>query len=131
MAQIAKKIVSLAAEYYLNTLVSKLIYNLKRAPQEYQLSPDCGLSNLWEEICVQMQTDKWQGYNLVEDYLKAEISIIYEYQHEHIKLILSYSEEDLELGYNKDLVVENTMVALCNIASSYNNKCINKYLNQL
>ncbi|MFC4212657.1 hypothetical protein ACFOWA_15785 [Pedobacter lithocola] len=128
MSEVAQKIVSYAYKYYLNAILSKLIFKLKRAPQEYRLNPNSILKNLWEEICIQRQTDKWDGFNLVEDYLEAQISIILDNQPEHIKLILSFSDEDDKLSFNEEFVIGNILGALYNLADNYSSKSICRYL---
>lgn len=128
MTKISQEIIFLAADYYLNAIVSALVFKLKRAPKEYRLMPGCDLSNLWEEICVQKQNDKWDGFNLVENYLETQISIILDNQPEPIKLILSYSDDDSEVAFNETLVVDNILTKLYFVADNYSSKSIEKYM---
>lgn len=128
MTKISQEILDIAAEYYLNVIVSSLVSKLKRAPQEYRLRPDSGLHNFWEEICVQKQNEKWDGFNLVENYLESQISTIFNNQPEHIKLILSYSDDDSEMAFNETLVLEKILTELYVVAENYSNKSISAFL---
>lgn len=129
MSDRASIIISKAADVYLEIIISKLIFKLKRVDQSLRSSPDNGLNNLWEDICVQKQTERWDGYNLLENYLEAEISLLVDNLSEHVLMILSYDEfEKNDFGINIDLINEKVLETLYFEADNYNNKRIERYL---
>jgi hypothetical protein len=130
MPEAACILISKASDFYLNELVSKLIYHLKRAPQKLRLNPDCELNNLWEEICVQVQTDQWSGWDLLEKYVESQCYLILEQQPDFIQQILSFEFlENDEISICVDEINEKLKTALFQVAMNYANRKIEKYLN--
>lgn len=124
----ANTIISKAAEFYLETIISKLIFKLKRVDQSLRSNPDNGLNNLWEDICVQQQIERWDGFNLLVDYLELEISSLVDDLPEHILMILSYDEFDDNFGINIDLINQKVLDQLYFVANNYNNNRIEHYI---
>ncbi|MGF1922992.1 MAG: hypothetical protein ACQUHE_02340 [Bacteroidia bacterium] len=129
MSNVPTLIVTEAAKYYTGRLVAKIVFRLKRVSQELRLNPDNGLNNTWEEICVQLQTEKWNSYNFVEDYLIATIDELVDELPVHIQYILSYDEfANEELTINKDFIIEKIIDELYAHAREYSNTRIEKFI---
>jgi hypothetical protein len=130
MSTSPEKLIFDASEYYLNQLLDKIIYKLKRAPQFYRQNPDCCLRNLWEEICVQKQTDNWEGWYLTLAYVESQCTLMVDSQETIIKRILSFEflQNDSSIIYEED-ICDKIVSSLFDRASNYNNQRIASYIN--
>ncbi|MBB5396804.1 hypothetical protein [Mucilaginibacter sp. AK015] len=80
-------------------------------------------------ICVQKQTDEWDGWHFLEDYLDSQSYILFEQQPTFVQQILSFEFlEDNKLVIHQDDVCEKLKSSLFDIARNYNNAWIEKYL---
>lgn len=127
MSRYSEEIINEAAIYYTQVLLSKAVYRLQRNKHGVRLRPDCDLKNFWEEICIQKQTDNWDGWFLVEDYIKTELLNLVEELPLVVQTILSYSPTE-ENGISQDVIVESLFTDLIATASNYSNKSIDRFL---
>jgi len=124
--QILKKI----SKVTYDELLSKLMYKLKRSPQEYRLMPGSSLNNLWEEICVQQQSDTWDGWTHVDHYVESLCFSLCEAIPEEKQLALSYfitDDEEQPVIYI-DGIVDNLKANLYEVALNYSNSRIDSYI---
>jgi hypothetical protein len=129
MTTAADQLIDEASNYYFQQLTDKMIYTLKKLPQGYRQNPDCSLANLWEEICVQNQTDYWEGWYLTLGIIELQCSLLIAQQDDIVKRILNFEfvERD-SLAINEEEICEKLVNTLLDKAMNYSNNRIEKFI---
>jgi hypothetical protein len=128
MSTASEKLINKASDFYFEKLIGIMVYHLKRAPQSYRQDPDGGLANLWEEICVQIQTDHWSGWELLEDYIESECEKLFEKQSTLVQQIMSsefFDDDDIYICAED--VLEKIRRDLFQKAMNFDNNRIEEY----
>ncbi|GGE43453.1 hypothetical protein EV200_101375 [Pedobacter psychrotolerans] len=87
--KVAESLIDEVAAVYLDEIIRIVERRLKSAPKDVMRS-DLGLLNVWEEFCYQLQTERFDSFNILENYIYQEISKILDDQHEYRLKVLSY-----------------------------------------
>jgi hypothetical protein len=136
-------IVRNVAEVVCKRVLRKVIRDLQELDNGLQSGDDSGLTNAWEEICVQTQTDygvMWDAFDVtVGQLIEGEVSQLPEYEREAVWLQTPEGEEwdcgdeerRAEYPVADDEIVEYLKDKyIYPAASDWSNKRIRKYLEQ-
>lgn len=120
---------------YLDTLCRKAVRQIQRLPKEAMLSgDDTILKNVWDEVCVQVQYEEFNGWPFVEEMLRLTCTWLIEESPPHIQRILFYAaclENEIEFDYECDFTEFASEILYDKVieaASKYTNKRIELYL---
>jgi hypothetical protein len=121
-------------DYYINQISETVIEKLKKSNNKnYLLSgDDSGLTNIWEEICVQVQdeySEYWEVYkDTIKDFIETEISN----QPGVIQTLLYETTQTEFYKEQKDIDVDDSVDEIYNMimdqASSFQNENIKNYI---
>lgn len=155
MLNFYENIISKQANKLRSCIVKKCIENFqscKRNSNMMQSSLDSGLENIWDEICVQTQTEYSCYWFAYEDYIRSiiasllkemfddnELMILWLQTNQCTEWISHYYDDDLSEDFCKykepddysfndiiDLIFED----IIDTAANYNNDRIDEYLEQ-
>ncbi|RLJ74659.1 hypothetical protein [Pedobacter alluvionis] len=101
--KVAESLIDEASSVYLEEIIRKVERRLKSAPKDLMRS-DLGLLNVWEEFCYQLQTERFDSFNILESFIYQEISKILDEQEEYRLKVLSY--QFLENGTSVPIYME-------------------------
>jgi len=87
--KVAESLIDEASSVYLKEIIRKVERRLKSAPKDLMRS-DLGLLNVWEEFCYQLQTERFDSFNILENFIYREISKILDEQQDYRLKMLSY-----------------------------------------
>jgi hypothetical protein len=104
MAVEGKYIIEEISEYYYSLLTSKLIYHIKRI-KDVRSAYDTCLNNLWEDVCVQIQYDKWDSWQYTEHYVYGLCEI-------EIEKLPIPIQEAMSTGFEEDSDGEEFMIGI-------------------
>jgi hypothetical protein len=129
MAVEGKYIIEEISEYYYSLLTSKLIYKIRRI-KDIRSAYNTSLNNLWEDICVQIQYDKWDSWQYTEHY-------IYGLCEDEINKLPKPIQEAMSTGFEEDRQLGEIMIDINSAmrllemiydkAMSFNNERIRNY----
>ena len=136
-------IVSNLAEQLCQQLTRKVIFSLQALKNGLASGDDSGLTNAWEEICVQVQAEEsfsWEGYDLtVRKMVSAQVAELLPHEREAIWL-QTPAGDDWDAGDEEtrkeypvaeDEIVEYvTTQYVYSSAGDWGNGRIRKYLEQ-
>lgn len=120
-------------------LVRCVILELQRM-RELLSGDDSGLANVWDEICVQKQSEEsflWDAYDdtvraTVEKVLEkvsiTEVQAIWLQTDEGEDWLVDNDEEDSDIPWFQDDVVEYIMQEVYGVAANWSNRRIRRYL---
>ena len=142
--RIEEKIVAAWARRISNKIIKKTIKALKQLNGDAMQSGDSsGLKNLWEEICVQMQSEVsffWSAYisvidSLITGYVDElspdERSALWAVSDEGWDYIYDHHADDIgiaDLPVSTDDICRKLQFDLLQAASDYSNERIERYL---
>lgn len=123
-------------------ILKKLHFRVIRKVQSYgretmQSADDSGLANLWDEYCVQLQSEEGFGFNLVEDLVFDICGDVLEELRKKDKISFNTVElflnaDHLNLLPEDEMMYDETTQILFNevgaIAADYSNQRINNFL---
>ncbi|WP_406826256.1 hypothetical protein [Pedobacter sp. KACC 23697] len=101
--KVAESLIDEASSVYLEEIIRKVERRLKSAPKGLMRS-DLGLLNVWEEFCYQLQTERFDSFNILESFIYQEISKMLDEQEEYRLKVLSY--QFLENGTSVPIYME-------------------------
>lgn len=144
--RIEQKIVAAWARRISNKVIKKTIKAIKQFSGNSMLSGDCsGLKNVWEEICVQMQSEKslhWWAYislidsiiaGYVDELSPDERSALWAVSDEGWDYIYDHHADDIgaaELPLCLEDICRKLQFDLLQAASDYSNDRIERFLIQ-
>lgn len=68
MSSTEKNLLFNIAEYYTQILAKKVVFAIQRTPKEaMSTDPESGLKNVWDEVCVQVQDEKFDSWELLDE----------------------------------------------------------------
>ena len=124
--------------YHLKNITDKVIEKLKgfSGVEFCSSGDDSGLTNIWEEICVQIQSEysfQWQSYDNTIDNV---ITLIFEESPLAVKRLISYiqsvdessSDQQEPFNYREDWALKAIKQKVMKIAGEYENEAIKKNL---
>lgn len=103
------------------------------------LSQDSGLKNVWDEYCVQLQSEQGYGFNLLEDLVfntcHLKLEELQKKDKQDFEILVFYLEDnrygkvdDEYIGLPFPEIVQEMFQEIGAIASNYSNIRINKYI---
>jgi|JI9StandDraft_2_1071091.scaffolds.fasta_scaffold104463_2 hypothetical protein len=121
--------------YFLDKITIKIITQLRKLKGDYLLSGDSGLKNVWEEICIQVQSENSNHWDVYQDtinkFIKEELDGMPKSVIELICYMGSVSHSEIpeeDDGPSIQHGIEELSDALLAKAGSYSNSTIRKYL---
>lgn len=136
MERIEFKIISEITDYFLNKVVQKVIYDIHRTPKEAMTSgDDTSLKSVWEELCVQVQDDHFDSWDLLDDMVKTICTDRFEELPYAVQVAISYEasinyrQAFDEIYSDSELAADLIKEKVYDVAINYENKNIKKYLN--
>ena len=138
MEAIEHKVLSNLIDYYVNIMVNRVIYDIRRTPKEAMLSgDDSELKSVWEEICAQLQDEQFFGWDMVDDMVSLICATRFEELPRPIQYALTYEacslygdEIEAECIFTErvsDMIKEKVY----EYAINYENKHIRSYLDRI
>ena len=128
-------------DYHANKICRKVIPILKSLKDADMLSfAEYGLKNVWDEICIQIQTNKSVMWDAYEETVEQTIKFIFKQTDVEILKLLSIMDEDeneladeddfsyVNYKYNEDAACNIVKQKIFNDAGLYTNKRIEKYI---
>lgn len=80
------------AEYYLDILIRQVVKAIQKVPKSAMTSgQDSGLKNVWDEICVQVQDERFDSWYLLDDMVGLVSEDKYDQLPYPVKAVLRYS----------------------------------------
>lgn len=138
VGEIAYEIIEKQAKQILEKLYKRIIRKVQSYGREtMQLGDDSGLTNLWDEYCVQLQGEQGFGFNMVEDLVFSVCSSVKEELRQKDKISFNTVElylnaDHLNLFPEDEMQYDETTQILFNevsaIAANYSNQRIDKYI---
>jgi len=128
-----------AAEFHCSLIDKKIISELCKFGREFMTSSeDSGLINVWEEICVQTQTEESVNWDAYEDLMMNVIQMIIEREPEPVKDLIGYiasldiSDNLPELDenswvYDEDVIYSSLLDRIVQMALDYENDRISEF----
>lgn len=129
------KILSQLIDKYIQTIVNKVVYQIRRVPKEAMISgDDSGLKNMWDELCVQVQDEHFQNWNLLDDLIENICEDKYKELPDPILYAMSLKACELnDVTFEPDtvspeLIVEMLKEKVYEYAMNYENRQIREYI---
>lgn len=131
-------ILSELIDKHIQTIVNKVVFQIRRLPKDAMISgDDSGLKNMWDELCVQVQDNHFQNWNLLDDFVEGICKDKYQELPYPIQCALSYKACELnEVAYESDtvfpeLIIEMLKEKVYEYAMNYENLQIREYIYRL
>lgn len=129
------KILSQLIDKNIQTIVNKVVYQIRRVPKEAMISgDDSGLKSMWDELCVQVQDEHFQNWNLLDDLVEGICEDKYKELPDPIQFALSYKACELYDEVYKpgtvfpELIVDMLKEKVYEYAMNYENRQIREYI---
>ena len=95
-----RKILSELLDNHIQAIVNRVVYQIRRVPKEAMISgDDSGLKSMWDELCVQVQDEHFQNWNLLDDLVEGICEDKYKELPDPIQFALSYKACELMMKY--------------------------------
>jgi hypothetical protein len=132
------KVLSDLIDYYIDMLVKRVIYDIRRTPKEAMLSgDDSELKSVWEELCAQLQDEHFFGWDLVDDMVSLICATRFEELPYPVQFALTYEacslygeEIEAECSFT-ERVADMIKEKVYDYALNYENKHISNYLERV
>lgn len=128
-------ILSELIDKHIQTIVNKVVFQIRRVPKDAMISgDDSGLKSHWDELCVQVQDEHFQNWNLFDDLVENICEDKYKELPDPIQYALSYKACELnDVAYEPDtvfpeLIVEMLKEKVYEYAMNYENRQIREYI---
>lgn len=136
MLSIQEKIIDELAEHYLDILIRQVVKAIQKVPKSAMTSgQDSGLKNAWDEICVQVQDERFDSWDLLDDMVGLVSEDKYDQLPYPVKAVLSYSacirlgEEPVSEDF-PEMSLAIIKEEVYRYAGKYKNKQIQNYLDR-
>lgn len=131
------KLLSALNRLHLGVIVNKVMADLiDLDDKDYLLSgSDSPLKNVWEEICVQVQTEYSYHWSAYESTIENCIEVVYSKQPEAIRDLINYFGQLNSNDFTNDDIYtdedgkEEIKSQILTLAADYNNATIYAYIN--
>ena len=141
--RVEERIIGAWADQLANRVVKKTVAALKKMGRDCMLSGDSGLKNVWEEVCVQVQSEysvDWDTYETVIDDLLA--SYASELERSAVLALWATTDEGSdwmnencvasdgyeEVPFSIGAIAEQLRGNVLSIASDYKSPAVRRYL---